>query len=130
MTRLRTISAIVAAALALSGCATTGATRITDATLNQSIEQASTTADHVVIATYYEVRAHQAENDLRERQAARRHYAHEPAGMYYPNGSARTVLEHYDRLMAGYEQTALENHALASWHRQLADEASHGRGGP
>lgn len=116
-------SAILAAAITTAGCATTNASGITDADLNQRIQQASTPADHAAIAAYYDGQARESERLRRERQEARRHYAHTPASLFYPLGTTPAILEHYDRLIEGYDQTARESRALSQWHRQLAESA-------
>lgn len=121
--------AVLAASIAAAGCATTNSSGVTDANLNQRIQQASTPADHAAIAAYYDEQARDSERLRRERQDARRHYAHVPAGVYYPTGTTPGILEHYDRLIEGYDQTARESRALSHWHQRLAESAEGGHGG-
>ena len=114
------MAAALGAAGALSACITDPA-RVTDATLQQRLATASTPAEHAALATYFKEQARDAEDKAAARRAARRHYAHTPASIFYPIGTAPAILEHYDRLIAGYEQAALENRELSQWHQRLAD---------
>lgn len=110
--------------LALSACITDPA-RVTDATLQQRLMTASTPADHAALAAYFSAQARDAEDKAAARRAARRHYSHTPASIYYPIGTAPALLEHYDRLIAGYEQAARENRELSQLHQRLSEaEAS------
>ncbi|MFA5937712.1 MAG: hypothetical protein WC809_00025 [Sinimarinibacterium sp.] len=114
----------VAATLA-GGCASFEHRGITDANLDQKIQQASSPADHIALADYYDEQARYAQREGRARRSARRHYEHWPPGVYYPIGTTAGIVDHYDRLIEGYEQTASESRALADWHRRMAE----GQGG-
>ena len=106
--------------VALSACAT-DPTRVTDATLQERLATATTPADHAALAAYFSAQARDADDKAAARRAARRHYAHTPAGTFYPIGTAPALLEHYDNLIAGYEQAARENRELSQWHQHLAE---------
>lgn len=109
----------------MTGCALFSPRGITESNLDEKIAQANAPADHAALADYYEEQARQAEQDAAVRRAARHNYERWPPGIYHPPGVAASVIAHYDQLIAGYEQTAKENHALAQWHRALAQ----GQGG-
>lgn len=117
---MRRLMAGVGAALLVAACSTSPA-RITEETLEQRLAAATTAEDHASLAGYFRDQASKAEEKAAARRAARRHYAHTPAGTYYPIGMAPAMLEHYDRLIAGYEQEARESSALADSHQRLAD---------
>ena len=116
---------VFAASVAVAGCATVDASGVSDANVIQRIEQSRTPADHEAIAGYYEDQARQAERQARRFQGTRRHYAHYPPGVYYPIGTNAGMLQHYDQLIGSYVQAAKEGHAMAEWHRGLAERAGH-----
>lgn len=126
MNQCRGAFVVVAVAAALAGgCATFELRGINDANLDQKIQQASTAADHAALADYYDEQARYARREGGVRRSARRHYEHWPPGVNSAIGTTAGILDHYDRLIEGYEQTANESRALADWHRRLAD----GQGG-
>jgi len=122
--RRTVLIAVLGAALVLPACIT-DPTRVTDATLQDRLASAAAPADHAALAAYFSAQARDAEDKAAARRAARRHYSHTPASIYYPIGTAPALLEHYDRLIAGYEQAARENRELSQLHQRLSEaEAS------
>jgi hypothetical protein len=119
--RRRTLIALVMASVFAGGCATFEQRGITEANLDQKVQEASAPADHAALADYYDEQARYAQREGGVRRGARRHYEHWPPGVYYPVGTTAGILDHYDRLIEGYEQTASESRALAAWHRRLAE---------
>lgn len=121
MVHRRTLVALAVSSVLAGGCASFEQPGITEANLDQRIQQASTPADHAALANYYDERATYAQRESGLRRSARRHYEYWPPGIYYPTGTTPGILDHYDRLIEGYEQTARESRALAAWHRSMAE---------
>ncbi|MBL6748885.1 MAG: hypothetical protein ISP90_00100 [Nevskia sp.] len=105
----RAVLVVVLAAALTSGCIGIETRDINEAILDQKIAQASTPADHTALAAYYDAQASEADHRADARRRARHQYERWPPGLYYPIGTTPSLLDHYDQLIAGYEQTAREN---------------------
>lgn len=113
---------VVALSTALSGCAATGGAE--EADLERRVAQATTPADHLALAAYFDQRAAAAERQRDEWRALRRHYERTPASTFYPIGTAPGMLSHYDQLIQDEESSARQLRALGQLHRGLADDAA------
>jgi outer membrane murein-binding lipoprotein Lpp len=116
----RALTALVAAAIALAGCAAQGPS--TPAGLEQKIEQAVSRVDHEDIAAQYE---RQAELDA---AAAKRHQGY--AATYLKNRAPRSgpeahlaLAKHCEALAQTYRQASEQNLEMAKLHRELAAQA-------
>ena len=107
---------LVAAALALGGCAAQGPVK--PAGLEQKIEAARTRADHDEIAAVYEQQAegHKAASEWHRRWAR----AYEQG--IIRQGTNRNNVAHCDNLVRIFQQASEVNLALAREHRQMAAE--------
>ncbi len=116
---------LLAGALALAGCnkqTESGApSSVTDANLQQKIEQANTPSDHRGLASYYDTRAQAAQNGSINERERRAQYERRWRTGTHPMGPAAGP--HFDGLSADHESSAGHYRAMAQWHRQMADEA-------
>lgn len=116
------IVAVVGLIAALSGCAATGGAE--EADLERRVAQATTPADHLALAEYFDRRAAVAERQRDEWQALRKYYERTPASTFYPIGTVPGMLSHYDQLIQDEESSARQCRALGQLHRGLGDDAA------
>ena len=115
------LSALVLAALVLTGCASVGTPALSEGDIEQRVAQARTAEQHLGLDTYFEAQAAAAEHDADECRKLRTHYQRTPQSLYYPIGMAPAMLSHYDQLIQNHRRNAEEYRALAQLHRSLAD---------
>ncbi|MGE0114957.1 MAG: hypothetical protein AB7T07_08765 [Steroidobacteraceae bacterium] len=120
---------LLSGALALAGCnkKTEGGapSSVTDANLQQKIEQANTPSDHRDLATYYDSLAETAQNGSTNERERREQYERRWRAGPHPMGPATGP--HFDGLAVDHESSAGHYRAMAQWHRQMADEAERTR---
>lgn len=111
-----------------SACATVSG--ITEANLAQRVEQATTPADHLNLAAYFDDQAAAAERQRDKWRQLRKYYEHKPASLFYPIGTVPGMLAHYDQLIQDQQNSADECRALARVHRGLAEQVSGDKAAP
>jgi hypothetical protein len=99
----------------------TASSGVTDANVATKIEGASTAADHEALAKYYDERTRLAQAEAVNDSEARTRYERR----WNPNehlmgGRAR---EHYNHMVEQREGEAGDYHAMADWHREMAQHA-------
>jgi hypothetical protein len=123
--RLTFLFVLLAGALALAGCnkQTEGGapSGVTDANLQQKIEQANMPSDHRDLATYYDSLAETAQNGSTNERERREQYERRWRTGSHPMGPAAGP--HFDGLSADHESSAGHYRAMAQWHRQMAEVA-------
>lgn len=98
---------------------------VTDANVATMIESASTAADHEALAKYYDERARLAQAAAASDSEARTRYDRRWNPNEHPMGGR--AREHYNHMVEQREGEAGDDHAMAEWHREMAQHAQENR---
>ena len=97
------------------------ASGVTEANVAQKVESASTPDDHEALAKYYDERARLAQAEAASEGEARTRYERRWNPVDHPMGGR--AREHYNHMIEGRERGASDYHAMAEWHREMAEHA-------
>lgn len=122
--------ASLAAVLVLAACGgqepaqtatTPSATDVTDANVADKVQQATTPADHQVLARYYDEQANTADREASGERETRGRYEGRWRPGDHPMGPG--AIAPYDHLIENRGDDAREYRSLADWHREMARHA-------